>query len=380
MTDLRHREFNTLKILHHVDRLRGLARGDDIAPVTLEIDPVAYCNHRCGWCVDPVHEPVRMADALFDSLIEELSGFEVNGFRVEGIVFKGGGEPTLHPGFGRMLATARSAGFAVGVVTNGSRLDRWAEVLASRAAYVRVSIDGPTPDSHARVHATRDFERVVRGAAALVAARGESRHPVLGASFAMDASTASLAAEAIALGERLGLDYVVIRPPFFEEVGAKPTMSMEQARATRAALRRAAAEYDGPLDVQVGDWVGDAEQDGDGASEFCAGGRRHSQRRDLPIEHRTGRCWASPLLLVITADGHVYGCCNLRGLGDWRMGRLDYESGSTLRVVWESAFRRRQLGRMHATECIRHCTHPLSRYNELIEVLRDDERPHSEFV
>lgn len=84
MSGLRDREFNPNKGLHHFDRLRTLAQGHDVAPVTVEIDPVAYCNHACGWCVDPVHQKVQMPHRLYESLISELAEFTVEGFAVEG--------------------------------------------------------------------------------------------------------------------------------------------------------------------------------------------------------------------------------------------------------------------------------------------------------
>jgi len=370
MTGLRDREFNPLKILHHVGRLRALAEGSDVAPVTVEIDPVAYCNHACGWCVDPVHEPVRMSREVFERLVADLAGFEVNGFRAEGIVFKGGGEPTLHPEFGAMVERAAAAGFAIGVVTNGSRLVEWARVLAMWAAYVRVSIDGPTAESHEGIHHSRDFAAICEGVARLAAGR-KGRNPVIGLSFAMDADTVELDGEAIRLGERLGADYVLLRPPFFEEVGRTATMTTGQAEHVRRRLRETAAAYDGPLEVQIGEWVADSER---------SGRREASAARALPIEHRTGRCLASPLLAVVTAGGEVYGCCNLRALTEWSFGRLDYDAGRDLAAIWSGGQRRNSLAKMHRAECIAHCTHPLARYNEMIEVLRDQQRPHSQFV
>lgn len=380
MKDLRNHEFNSLKILHHVDRLRTLARGGDIAPVTVEIDPVAYCNHACEWCVDPAHHSARMSVATFDSLIAELSQFRVNGFGVEGVVFKGGGEPTLHPEFGRMVEGAAGHGFGIGVVTNGSRLVEWADVLATHASYVRISIDGPTAESHARVHKSRDFDKIIEGTRKLVAARADKRHPIVGLSFAMDADTVELTGEAIALGEALGVDYVLMRPPFFEEVGSQPTMTISQAQDVRRRLNQAALSYAGRLEVMVGNWIGDAEQKAIGAQRLEASGRRDQHvGSQLPIEHRTGRCLASPVLAVITADGHVYGCCNLRALPDWSFGQIDYDKGIGFGSLWDGELREKALSRMHRTDCIKHCTHPLARYNEMIEVLRE-EPMHAEFV
>jgi hypothetical protein len=135
------------------------------------------------------------------------------------------------------------------------------------------------------------------------------------------------------------------------------------------------------MDVLVGTWIGDAERPTAPKAALASSGRRaHQVKSDLPIEHRLGECWASPLLAVVAADGQVYGCCNLRFLDAWAFGRVDYSQGMTLAEIWSGERRRQILARMHATECIAHCTHPLARYNEIIEVLRDTQKPHSAFV
>lgn len=82
----------------------------------------------------------------------------------------------------------------------------------------------------------------------------------------------------------------------------------------------------------------------------------------------------------MTANGALYGCCNLRALPEWSMGTLDYAAGRGFRALWQSARRQQVLARMHRAECLQHCTHPLARYNEIIELLRHAERPHSAFV
>jgi len=380
--DLRFREFNPLKIWCHADRLQALAADNDVAPVTVEVDPVAFCNHRCFWCVDPSHRPVTASRAFLWQLLDELAGFMVNGFGVGGIVFKGGGEPTLHPDFPELVQKARILGFEVGVVTNGSRLLQpdLAEALAQWASYVRVSIDGPTAETHHRIHGSRDFDKIIVGVERLMSLR-HGRHPIVGLSFAMDHIMIPVIPEAIALGERVGVDYVLIRPPFFEEVGRTSNMTPVQAAELRQALTAAARAYIGPMDVLVGTWVGDAERVTRNSAGLDPAGRRtHQLSTDLPIEHRLGVCWASPLLAVVAADGQVYGCCNLRFLEDWSFGQVDYERGVTMADIWAGERRRRVLAHMHATECIAHCTHPMSRYNEIIKVLRDTEKPHSGFV
>lgn len=380
--DLEAREFNPLKIWHHADRLRALAADQDIAPVTVEVDPVAYCNHRCFWCVDPEHKPVTAPRNFLWMLLEELAQFQVNGFGVRGIVFKGGGEPTLHPDFPELVTKARDLGFEVGVVTNGSRLlaPGVAEALARYASYVRISVDGPTPETHQRIHGVSDFPEIIAGVKRLVAQR-QNRHPIIGLSFALDHAMIPVIPEAIRLGESLEVDYVLLRPPFFEEVGRASTMSPLQAEELRQQLKQAVQRHTGDMLVMIGLWKGDAESDiGENFSLDTSGRRDYHRHTKMPIEHRLRQCWASPLLAVVAADGHVYGCCNLRYLNDWCFGQVAYERGITFATIWQSTQRQRVLQRMHATDCIVHCTHPMSRYNDIVAVLRDTEKPHSGFV
>ena len=358
-------ELSPHKYLLHVDKLQMLAEGRDVFPVTVEMDPVDYCNHRCGWCVDPRHGTNALPLETARLLLEEL---HVLG--VKGVVFKGGGEPTLHEAFGELLDLASGHGFEVGVVTNGSRLEVAGGMIAGKASYLRVSIDGPTAASHHAVHGSADFESIVAGVAGVVARRGPRRHPIIGLSFAMDHSAIDLIGEAIALGDRLGVDYVLLRTPFFEEVGRTATMTVAEARAVRQAMETGRREYRGPMKILVDHWISDRE-----AARFeeppAASPRRGMAGCDGAngIEHLTGRCWASPLLAVVTADRTVYPCCNLRALEPWSIGRLDYDRGATFRSIWEGELRHHVMDRIHRVECLRHCTHPMSRYNEAIAYL-----------
>ncbi len=282
-TDLRYREFNAVKIWHHTDRLLALANNEDIAPVTVEIDPVAFCNHHCAWCVDPSHQPVTASRDFLWQLLDELAGFSIGGFGVHGIVFKGGGEPTLHPDFAAFVERTKDLGFEIGVVTNGSRLlaHGLAEVLAQHASYVRVSVDGPTPETHQRIHGSHDFETVIAGVQRLISLR-TTRHPIVGLSFALDYAMRSVIPHTISLGEKCGVDYILIRPPFFEEAGRSTTMTAAQAAELRQSLVSAASAYTGSMDVLVGNWIGDAERDTGAKTQVMSAGRRdHQVRPDI---------------------------------------------------------------------------------------------------
>ncbi len=374
--DLGDVEFSPHKHVVHMARLEALAAGGDVFPVTVELDPVAYCNHSCWWCVDPRHT----ADALDHACISSLLA-EFRELGILGIVFKGGGEPTLHPDFAGIVAEAASLGFEVGIVSNGSRLGMLHGPIIDNASYLRVSIDGPTSQTHAALHGADDFGDIIEGVRLCMALRREDgkRHPVVGLSFAMDFSMIGMISEAVALGDGLGVDYVLFRPPFFEEVGREPTMSVEQGCQLRDAFAAAKRAYAGPMTVLVDNWVSD--RDSQAVTSADGSPRRGSYRGPGAngIEHLTRRCLASPLLCVIAADRQVYPCCNLRAIDEWSLGTVDYAAGRTFKDVWHGQQRRAVMERIHRTECIRYCTHPMSRYNEVIEYLRTP-RHHCSFV
>jgi wyosine [tRNA(Phe)-imidazoG37] synthetase (radical SAM superfamily) len=216
-------ELSSYKWATHLDKLTTLAKGGDTFPVTIELDLVSYCNHNCGWCVDPLHRQNALERSFVSELLNELKLLDI-----EGIVFKGGGEPTRYKLFPSVIEETRKLGFEVGIVTNGSRLVNLYDRVIQNASYLRVSIDGPTPESHQKIHRSKDFEKIIEGIHKVVELRNhlQQRHPIIGVSFAMDYSLIDLIDKAIYCGDSLGVDYILLRPPFFEEVGRKNTMTI----------------------------------------------------------------------------------------------------------------------------------------------------------
>lgn len=369
-------ELSQYKWATHLDKLKILANGEDIFPVTVELDLVSYCNHNCGWCVDPKHMSHSLDRKFVSELLEELKELGI-----EGIVFKGGGEGTLHPSYAGILEETRGLGFEVGIVTNGSRLLELYEPITTNASYVRVSVDGPTHESHRRIHRSNDFNDIVTGAKEMIQLRDRQgqRHPIVGLSFAMDYSLISLVGEAIKLGDEVGANYAFFRPPFLEEAGRENTMTAEQKRELLGAFEKGKRDYKGKTKVFIDYWISDSEAGYFSSRADSPRRGRYMQKGANGIEHITGRCLASPLLAVIAADKNVYPCCNLRFIEEWSIGVLNYENGDTFERLWHGEKRKEIMDKIHGIKCIRFCTHPMSRYNEVIEYLKSPQH-HKGFV
>jgi MoaA/NifB/PqqE/SkfB family radical SAM enzyme len=84
---------------------------------------------------------------------------------IEQVMFTGG-EPTLHPEFGELLAAVAALDLKCSFVTNGWHFERvWPLLVEHREAvtHVSFSLDGATREAHDRWRGEGSFNRVVRG-------------------------------------------------------------------------------------------------------------------------------------------------------------------------------------------------------------------------
>jgi hypothetical protein len=156
-------------------------------------------------------------------------------------------------------------------------------------------------------------------------------------------------------------------------------MTIEQKQKLLAMFDSERKSYRGKMKIFTDYWISDSETSGFSSRGESPRRGKYMRPGSNGIEHITGRCLASPLLAVVTADRKVYPCCNLRFLEEWNVGTIDYEEKNTFRKIWQGKRRREIMDRIHRVECIKFCTHPLSRYNEVIEYLRSPQF-HKGFV
>jgi MoaA/NifB/PqqE/SkfB family radical SAM enzyme len=172
------------------------------------VEPTTVCNLQCRTCIRNVWDepPGMMSSGTFARIIDSVRRVSP----LPTLFFGGFGEPFAHPDLLAMLATAKSVGCAVELITNGTLLDE-----ATRHELVRigldrlwVSIDGATPESYADVRLWDALPQVTRDLARLRELRiaTGSGLPRLGIAFvAMRRNIADLP-EVIRLGQRLGAD------------------------------------------------------------------------------------------------------------------------------------------------------------------------------
>ena len=145
----------------------------DYGPPRLIVELTNVCNLHCSYCLRD-EDALYHARALFFpvELLRRVVGEARDSIGVSQVMFTGG-ETTLHPSFGEVLAAVREEGLKCSFVTNGWHFERvWPALAENRDAltHVSFSLDGATREAHDRWRGEGSFVRLVRAFARCQAA------------------------------------------------------------------------------------------------------------------------------------------------------------------------------------------------------------------
>jgi sulfatase maturation enzyme AslB (radical SAM superfamily) len=153
--DKRWNPFNSYKLLAHVERWRHIKRGRPIpAPILITVDPTNVCNLNCVWC-NAAYIRKERKGSLSGKILKDIADFLPrwamdNGVwepGVKAICVAGGGEPLINPATPEFIDRVTYNGIEVGMVTNGTFINRCVDTLSS-ATWVGVSVDAAEPATY----------------------------------------------------------------------------------------------------------------------------------------------------------------------------------------------------------------------------------------
>lgn len=131
---------NVSKLLKHLDKIKLLQDGKRPSPVMFHMSPCNPCNLTCSFCCFANRTMKEML--TYDQMVKAIDSFVELG--ATGMELTGGGEPTLHPDFGRVVNYAYDRGLKIGVVTNGTTITKWHKVggVWDKLEWVRLGMYG----------------------------------------------------------------------------------------------------------------------------------------------------------------------------------------------------------------------------------------------
>ena len=198
-----------------------VAKGQRLeAPLLVEIDTTAYCDFFCPECVS--FDLLNKSKFSTDRLIK--LAYELVELGVLAVIFVGGGEPLAHPAIGEVIRILGEANIKIGIITNGTLINRHLEVLSKYTEWVRISVDAGTSETFEifRPHNSNKnaFNYIINnikllkkhnpkciGYSYLLMSRSNEKGEIISSNF-------HEVFEAAVLAKEIGCDYFEIKPVF----------------------------------------------------------------------------------------------------------------------------------------------------------------------
>ena len=345
--------YSTEKALYHRDQMKSLLVGRQPYPVHVEIIISDLCNHDCFFCayrlsgytsnemfqIEPGQTRVARnpnRKILTNKVFEIIDDCEKMG--VKAIQFTGGGEPTVHPDFVRIVSYAQDAGFDTSLVTNGNTLHKPDHrSVALEMAWVRISIDAGTAQRYSedRGISQSAFSRMCESVELLVQERNTLRErrenysgPVIGVGFVVNPKSYTELYQAVELYASWGVDNVRLGLMFGPD-DEKPYEGF------RDEIKRQA-------DAAVADFTCD---------DFAVINRTEEKLDDLERKNpEYDFCGFQNFVSYIGGDLNVYRCCVYAYHHHGVIGSLEDQG---YKELWDSIAKRDDFEAFDARSCQR---------------------------
>ncbi len=194
------------KLLKHYDRVCSFLGGEDVIPVTVEMNITNRCNYHCPWCSEGTYRG-KHANAELDATVVIRAAESMLSCGVRSITWEGGGEPTLHREFNRILANLPN-GIDHGLITNGSLLHKIPPELLNKFKYIRISFDASDREVYRKIHGVDQIDRVLENTSYVA----KYFNGILGFSYIVSDDTVQGMETAAVLAKNAGAHYIQFKP------------------------------------------------------------------------------------------------------------------------------------------------------------------------
>lgn len=157
-----------------------VAKGKPLrGPIVVDLDPTSFCDLACPECIST---NLLQQQKFSKERLLELAR-EMIDLGVRAVILIGGGEPLLHSGTREIIRTLGQNSLSVGIVTNGTQIDRNLDVLSTYVKWTRVSVDAASPESYEIFRPSRNGKNQFHKVIANMKGLAETKTGDLGYSF-----------------------------------------------------------------------------------------------------------------------------------------------------------------------------------------------------
>lgn len=345
-------ELSDLKAAWHIGKIQDLRDGRDVIPSHVQIILSDLCNQDCHFCayrMDGGFSTEKFADEFGNKnpnrriptekaleIIEDCAALGV-----EAIEFTGGGEPTVHPDWLKIIGRAQELGMQTGLVTNAVKLKD--DPVIDKLTWLRVSLDAGTPETYERVRKSKAWNKVQSNLQML----GKKTGPYVGVGFVVTRENYQELFRCAALVKSTGIPYLRVSAMFSTGGADYYEGLIEEIKAQRLLAKSLEIET-----FKIVDFFDD---------------RVNDLRSEKP---NYSFCGYQQFVLYIGGDQKVYTCCTNAYTTHGEIGDLSKTSFRD----WLKAYRRYDFD---AKSC-HHCQ--FNNKNKVIEYMINPTPPHIGFV
>ena len=349
--------FNSLKGLTYYQNYKQIVDwmdGTDYLPPPVEVnlDPIAECNLDCYFCITQRYLKTNRAEVEMRKLpieyILKLIDF-LSWWGVRGLCISGGGEPTLHRDFPKMVRYAVGLGMDVAPVTNATNITPEIADSLMLCRWVAMSVDSGNSETYQKVKGKDLFDQVIANIQQLTGLRRFSNSKVdLCFKFLLLPENVSSMYRACKLAKELGVQDFHVRPVDLER------SDIEGHRKLNLDREFVYEQFEKCHEEETDD--------------FHVYTVTHKFDADFHVTHNFEQCLATPLVLPILTDGNAYLCVDKKMEKPFKIGSC-YPDPESILDWWGSNEHRDLIQSVNISHCSR-CT--WSQYQKQIEVVISD--------
>jgi MoaA/NifB/PqqE/SkfB family radical SAM enzyme len=294
------------------------------SPISINLDLTSACNFSCPFCVDS-----KLINAGKTLTLEQAKKtiHTLHSHGLLSVILIGGGEPTLHRDFGEIVRYIKSERLQVGIVTNGSQLERVEAVVEEleEKDWIRISVDAAGEEVFKALHVPKT--RVTLGGILEKAKKVKKRNPLvsLGYSFVVVWEGVEINGKRL----RANLDEMtrsveLAREFSFDYVSFKPCLVRWNESQRETLLKNVVKTKEEEIIDQIKIHLQEARHAaGDQIKILESSNLKAMLNRETDqIKRQPGRCHMQFFRTVVTPFG-IFHCPAFRGVEAARVGKPD---------------------------------------------------------